>query len=303
MKAWWLAARPKTLTGAMIPVLLAGALLVHEGAMRHTGLWVCCLMFACLMQIAANLINDLFDFLKGSDREDRLGPERACAQGWITPRAMRWGIAVTLSLASLVGLCAVGVSYSFLPYRGLEYILLGALCIVFAFLYTTRLSYLGWGDALVLVFFGFVPVCGTYYLQTLSLSLHSVLASLISGIAIDALLMINNYRDRNQDRISGKRTVVVRYGEAFGLYAYLFIGIAVSVLSLILVLILLRDAQAIRLSALSIVLLAVYPALHWQTWKKMGRIRQGRALNAILGETSRNMFLMALCLCLIIVLL
>ena len=66
MKAWWLAARPKTLTGAMIPVLLAGALLVHEGAMRHTGLWVCCLMFACLMQIAANLINDLFDFLKGS---------------------------------------------------------------------------------------------------------------------------------------------------------------------------------------------------------------------------------------------
>lgn len=316
LKAWFLAARPKTLTGAAIPVLLAGALAVRVGAFAqhdladgavpfgstglHVALWVSCLLFACWMQIAANLINDLFDYLKGSDRDDRLGPERACAQGWITPGAMKTGIAVVLSVACVVGLLAVMHSRHYLPLCGMEYIVMGVLCVVFAFLYTTRLSYMGWGDALVLVFFGFVPVCGTYYMQTLNITTSAVLLSLIAGIAIDALLMINNYRDCEQDRISGKKTVVVRLGKAFGSRAYLAIGVVVTLLSVVLVC-LLPGFSLGRTSALLCLLLLVYLVLHVRTWQKMCRIGQGKALNIILGETSRNMFLMAICLSIVII--
>ena len=95
LKPWLLAARPKTLTGAMIPVILGSALAYHDGALKWS-LVICCALFAGFMQIAANMINDLYDFQKGTDREDRLGPARACAQGWITPKAMRKGIAVVL---------------------------------------------------------------------------------------------------------------------------------------------------------------------------------------------------------------
>ena len=104
-------------------------------------------------------INDLFDYRKGSDRKDRLGPERACAQGWISPRAMKRGIALITATACATGLCL-------LFYGGTELIVVGAVCVVFAFLYTAGpypLAYHGWGDGLVIVFFGFVPVGVTYY--------------------------------------------------------------------------------------------------------------------------------------------
>ena len=298
-KAWFLAARPKTLTGAMIPVFLGGAMAYREGA-RQWELWVCCLLFACLMQVVANFINDYFDFQKGTDRDDRLGPERACAQGWITPDAMKKGIAFTIFLACSVGLLAVAMSYQQLPWKGVEFVLLGAVCVVFAFLYTTRLSYLGWGDLLVLIFFGIVPVCGTYYLLTLHITLNAILLSIIAGIAIDALLMINNYRDREQDLISGKRTIVVRFGEKCGRYAYLLIGVVVTLLiGYLCWRTLLNDGNSLRYVFLALQL--VYPLLHFLTWRKMVRIFSGKALNKILGETSRNMFLMAILLSLALI--
>ena len=96
--AWFLAARPKTLTGAIIPVLLGSALAFSDGQFK-TAPALLCALFACGMQIAANFINDLFDFQKGTDRrEDRLGPQRACAEGWITPAAMKTGIGIALTL-------------------------------------------------------------------------------------------------------------------------------------------------------------------------------------------------------------
>ena len=310
-RAWILAARPKTLTGAIIPTLLAGALAYKEGAftqtvltnekawfsspLLHLMLWICCVLFACLMQVVANFINDLYDFQKGTDREDRLGPERACSQGWITPDAMKKGIVITIIVACMVGLISVAMSYKYLPWHGMEYILLGIACVLFAFLYTTRLSYMGWGDLLVLVFFGFVPVCGTYYLLTYHLSLNTVLLSLIAGIAIDALLMINNYRDREQDLVSGKNTIVVRYGERCGRYAYLMIGVVVTMLVVWLCCrTMLADRQ--RFVCVFLALQLVYPILHFITWRKMIRIFKGKALNKILGETSRNMFIMAILL-------
>ena len=100
--AWILAARPKTLTGAVIPVLIGSSLAFADGKFDIIPALLC-VLFACGMQIAANFINDLYDYLKGSDRADRLGPERACAQGWITPIAMKRGIAGTLIFSCLMG--------------------------------------------------------------------------------------------------------------------------------------------------------------------------------------------------------
>lgn len=299
-QAWLLATRPKTLTGALIPVILALAWAFRQGVLTNVTAALCCALFAAGMQVAANLINDLYDYLKGTDREDRLGPERACAQGWITPKAMRWGIAVTIILSCLVGLVALAVTWQQMPYRGLELVVLGLSSVLFAFLYTTRLSYLGWGDVLVILFFGFVPVCDTYYLQAFTLDLGILLLSLISGIAIDALLVINNYRDRDQDRISGKRTLVVRFGERFGSQHYLWVGIAVSLLILLLFALCYPLSLSACVAPLPVVL--IYVSLHVRTWKQMLRFHQGRALNQILGLTSRNMFLMSLLLALAVIL-
>lgn len=287
LKAWLLAIRPKTLTGAIIPVMMGTALALHDAAV-HWLPALSCLLFACAMQVAANFINDLYDFLKGTDRADRLGPERACAQGWITPQAMKRGIGVTLLVAAAAGLSVLCSVWDSLPYGGWELVMLGALCMLFAFLYTTLLSYKGWGDLLVLLFFGLVPVCGTYYVQCFTVTTDLLLASLMCGLAIDTLLVVNNYRDREQDALSGKRTLVVRFGEPFGRYLYLSLGAACWFIALILTLRGLLTTDQLVWAA------SPYLLLHITTWRKMVRIRQGRELNAILGETSRNMFLMGL---------
>ena len=276
-KAWILAARPKTLSAALIPVVLASALAASQGKFSLTPA-VLCVLFATFMQIAANFINDLFDFLKKTDRDDRLGPERACQQGWITPRAMRWGIAATLAVACACGLCL-------LPYGCWMLVGIGAACVVFAFLYTTLQSYCGFGDVLVWVFFGFVPVAGTYYVEAGSFCREVWLLSAACGLLIDTLLVLNNYRDREQDRLSGKRTLVVVLGERFGSLFYLLQGVAAYVL-------------VAFMSFEGNLWLAILPMLyllpHYLTWRKMTQIREGRALNRILGFTSRNMLTFAL---------
>ena len=288
-KAWLLAARPKTLTGAIIPVILGGALAYHDGVLNWP-LVICCALFSGFMQVAANMINDLYDFEKGTDREDRLGPERACAQGWITPKAMRYGIGVILCLASIAGLVALLLCWNSLPYHGIELLATGVVCIIFAFLYTYGLSYMGLGDLLVLVFFGLVPVCGTYYIQAHEITTPAILLGLIAGISIDALLVINNFRDREQDRISGKKTLVVLFGERFGLFHYMAIPIISCWLAILLCYFIGGRQLYFQLVGL------VYLSLHIYAWVKMREIRSGKALNHILGLTSRNMFIFALLL-------
>ena len=251
---------------------------------------ICC-VFASLMQIAANFINDLFDFQKGTDRrEDRLGPQRACAEGWITPTAMKTGIGIALTLSCLAGLAVLFTVWGQLPHGGWELVVLGVVCILFAFLYTTLLSYRGWGDVLVLVFFGFVPVCGTYYVQAYTLNMDVVVLSLVSGLAIDTLLMVNNYRDREQDVVSGKCTLVVRYGKKFGENMYLALGTAAVLLCFWFV-------YTGKLTPLEFIWApCVYLYMHALTWRKMIQIGSGKKLNSILGETSRNMLFLGLLL-------
>ena len=274
IKAWILAARPKTLAAAATPVLLGCALAYTDGAFQ----WIpalLCFLFAFSMQIDANFINDYYDFLKGSDREDRLGPERACAQGWITLSAMKKGMIITTLLSCIWGLLL-------LKYCGLEMIPVGMLCVLFAFLYTAGpypLAYHGWGDVLVIVFFGFVPVGCTYYTMAHDWTWNVTIACAACGLVSDLLLMLNNYRDREQDKISGKRTLVVRFGEPAGRWAYLILGIlAVGLCSF----------YAFNGYLLASLLPMVFLIPHFTTWREMVRIFQGKALNGVLGKTARN---------------
>ena len=184
--------------------------------------------------------------------------------------------------------CLIGSSLLF--YAGWELIIVGLLCVLFAFLYTTGpypLSYNGWGDILVIVFFGFVPVGGTYYVQALTWTTDTTIASLICGLLIDTLLVVNNYRDREADARSGKRTVIVRFGEKFGSYLYLMLGMTASLLCF-------WFLFEGHLYAALLPLLYLIP--HFLTWKRMVRIHSGKKLNSILGETSRNMLLMGILL-------
>lgn len=289
LKAWILAARPKTLTGAAVPVMIgiACAVAMYGWCGIRVVPAVLCMLFALIMQVDANFINDYFDFMKGTDDEQRLGPKRACAQGWITVSAMRSGLFLTTLLACIVGLPLV-------YYGGWEMIMVGLACIVFCFLYTISFSYIGLGDLLVLVFFGIVPVCMTYWLTAPPTALTSipfavVLMSIACGLIIDTLLVVNNYRDIENDRRAGKLTLIVRIGERGGLVLYLMLGLVGTILAIVGVVLLdWHDGQWTQS------LLIIYTPFHTWAFNEMRYIRKGAELNRVLGMTARNMFIFGL---------
>lgn len=281
VRAWLLAARPKTLSGAAVPVMIGVALAwvdvpSYIDAEFSWTAALLCLLFSFAMQIDANFINDFFDFANGTDdAETRLGPRRACAQGWVKLDSMKKAIALTTCTACVIGLPLV-------YYGGLEMILVGIACVIFAFLYTTFFSYQGLGDLLVLVFFGIVPVCCTYYVQLHVVTAQVFLASLACGLVIDALLIVNNFRDRDNDRLAGKNTIIVRLGAKAGLQLYVGVGLAAIILG---------GTFWMNGHILASLLPLLYLMLHLFTYLKMKRIYQGKALNLILGETARNIFI------------
>jgi len=286
LSAWILAVRPYSLGNSVILVFVGTALACSEGSFRPVPALLC-LLFAVLMQCTANLVNDLVDFQKGADRPDRLGPDRAFAKGYITLKAMKAGIAAfTLAAAATgIGILAEAVQHSPLRYGGWELVAAGAACLVAAYLYTAgpwSLAYNGLGDIAVILFFGVIPVGFTCYLQTGTWSWTTTLASLACGLVIDTMLWINNFRDRDEDAASNKRTVVVRFGATFGRQGYLLLGLAAIGCCLAL-------AAAGRMWAALLPL--PYLALHIATWRRMVRIDHGEALNVCLGETARNIWI------------
>lgn len=285
LRAWVLAARPKTLTGAAVPVMIGVALAYIDAQEYETDVfswWAAalCLLFALIMQVDANFVNDFFDYVNGNDdTSTRLGPLRACTQGWVKPDSMKKAIALTTCIACVVGLPLVW-------WGGLEMMLIGVLCVVFCFLYTTHLSYLGLGDALVLLFFGIVPVTMTYYVQLHTVTWQVFTASVACGLVIDGLLLVNNYRDRDNDRRDEKMTLVVKIGARRAEWVYLGVGVTAVLLGLVF------WASG---HVLAFVLPFIYLVLHIFTWLKMKRIHAGRQLNECLGETARNILIYGLC--------
>lgn len=281
-RAWILAVRPYSLGASAIPVLVGSALAFTDGGF-HPVPALLCLVFALLMQCTANLVNDLWDFLKGADLPDRLGPDRAFAKGYITLPAMKTGIGL-FTLAA----CAVGGGLLF--YGGWELILVGFVCVVFAYFYTAGpypLAYHGLGDVAVIIFFGLIPAGFTYYIQTGTWSWEVVVAALACGLVIDTMLMVNNFRDREEDERCNKRTIVVCLGAGVGRWGYFALGTGAVALCLSLL------AGGLVWAGL---LPLIYLIFFLRTWRKMVRIDHGDELNICLGETARNMLLFGLLL-------
>jgi 1,4-dihydroxy-2-naphthoate octaprenyltransferase len=283
VKAWLLATRPKTLSAAAVPVMIGTAFAWRNTSEQFN--WIpaiLCLLFAWIMQIDSNLVNDYFDFKKGNDDETRLGPKRACSEGWITSDAMVWGILITTLLGCMTGIPLI-------LYGGLEMVMVGIACVVFCFLYTTLFSYHGLGDILVLLFFGIIPVCCTHYV---CMPLHQqiptgevIASSIACGLAIDALLIVNNYRDIDNDRSNGKITLAVRLGESKTRRLYESIGYIAAGIMIILVFIDLYQTDKL-IPTYAIYL--IYIILHRQSYQEMKRINKGAKLNQVLGLTARN---------------
>lgn len=286
VKAWLLATRPKTLSAAAVPVMIGTAFAWRNTSEQFN--WIpaiLCLLFAWIMQIDSNLVNDYFDFKKGNDDETRLGPKRACSEGWITSDAMVWGILITTLLGCITGIPLI-------LYGGLEMVMVGIACVVFCFLYTTLFSYHGLGDILVLLFFGIIPVCCTYYV---CMPLHQqiptaevIASSIACGLAIDALLIVNNYRDIDNDRSNGKITLAVRLGESKTRRLYESIGYIAAGIMIILVFI---DLYQIDKVIPTYAIYLIYIILHRQSYKEMKRINKGAKLNQVLGLTARNILI------------
>lgn len=289
VKAWLLATRPKTLSAAAVPVMIGTAFAWRNTSEQFN--WIpaiLCLLFAWIMQIDSNLVNDYFDFKKGNDGETRLGPKRACSEGWITSDAMVWGILITTLLGCMTGIPLI-------LYGGLEMVMVGIACVVFCFLYTTLFSYHGLGDILVLLFFGIIPVCCTYYV---CMPLHQqiptgevIASSIACGLAIDALLIVNNYRDIDNDRSNSKITLAVRLGESKTRRLYESIGYIAAGIMIILVFF---DLYQIDKLIPTYALYLIYIILHRQSYKEMKRINKGAKLNQVLGLTARNILVFGL---------
>jgi 1,4-dihydroxy-2-naphthoate octaprenyltransferase len=215
LRAWVLAARPATLTVAVVPVIVGTAVASVTGG-AHTWPALAALFGAMWIQIGTNFANDVFDYEKGADTAERLGPTRATQAGLLTPRQTRGGMIVSFVLASLAGVYLVGVG-------GWPVVAIGVFSIASGIAYTGGpwpLGYNGLGDVFVMLFFGFVAVCGTVYVQTLQVPPLAWLASIPVGAIATAVLVVNNTRDFEQDRKVGKKTLVARFGRSFGIAEY-----------------------------------------------------------------------------------
>jgi 1,4-dihydroxy-2-naphthoate octaprenyltransferase len=222
---WILASRPKTLLASVVPVMVGTALAINVGEFN---LLVTLIALVCslLIQTGTNFTNDLYDYLRGADKTSRKGPVRVLASGLITVKEMKAGIFITFLSSFLLGLYLVYVG-------GLIILVIGTLSIIAGLAYTAGpypLAYKGLGDIFVFMFFGLIGTMGTFYLQTNEISLAAFLSSIPVGSLITNILVVNNYRDIEEDKIAGKNTLAVKLGKTFTQYQFIFL-ITVSFLT------------------------------------------------------------------------
>ncbi len=274
LKILFLTARPKTLGASIAPVLMGTALAIRSGEFHFLSA-ISALIGAMFIQILTNYANDYFDFFKGADKENRLGPVRATSAGWLTPKQMRICLIVLVILSLIPG--------AYLIYRGgIPILIIGVVSLVLAFAYTAGplpLAYLGLGDIFVLIFFGPVAVLGTYYVQSLQVSLEGLLAGISAGCFSVAILTVNNYRDIDNDRNAGKRTLAVRFGKRFAEVEYGF-ALLVSVLVIPLLLTIVKNGQKDMLFLIIFILPALYLV------RAMVRLKRSE-LNLLLANTTK----------------
>ena len=281
IKIWIECARLRTLPVSVAGVIMASGIAV----LYHRFEWLpalLCFAFAVLAQVVSNFANEYYDFLRGTDKKGRVGPRRGVTEGDITP-----GLLLRATIGTLAVACAVGCGL--IPFGGWWLIPVGILIAVFAFAYSAGpypLSYHGLGDVAVLVFFGLVPVNLTFYLQAGYFAPLTILASVTIGLMGVNVLLVNNYRDVDDDREAHKRTTVVIFGRKVASAAYLINGyVGISLLAP------LWFAAPLWVLAVP----ALYLVLHTVTWNRLTH-SDGAALNPLLGATARNMLIFAVLL-------
>ncbi len=270
------AIRPRTLLASVGPVTLA---LAYSYKLFHTLNFInaaLCLFCAVLLQISSNLINDYFDGIKGTDLE-RQGPKRVTASGDLSPKQVKVAFIITMSLSFLFGMALIIDG-------GLTILILGLVCMLFAYLYTGGpfpLSYLALGEILALVFFGPIPVWGTVFLQNQEFQGDALYLGLIPGCLSWSIMAVNNLRDRQTDKKAGKVTLansnpemMARFIPMMGIIGCLMVSVFFF-----------------KHFTVALILLAL---LFYPTWLRIlaGPIDQG--LNACLGQTAKFLFLICL---------
>jgi len=215
LKVWIQATRPKTLTAALVPVMVGTALAVRHGVARPLPAFAA-LAGAMLIQVGTNLTNDYYDFKKGADTAERVGPQRVTQAGLVAPARVLGAALASFGLAVAVGLYLAWVG-------GWPIVAIGVASVLSGYAYTGGpfpLGYNGLGDLFVMIFFGFVAVCGTYYVQALTLPWVAAVVAVPVGAIGTALIVVNNLRDADTDARVGKRTLAVRFGKAFARAEY-----------------------------------------------------------------------------------
>ncbi len=211
LKHAWLALRPHTLSISITPVLVGTSLAWAETGRFHWFTGLAAMIAALLIQAGTNLHNDAADFERGADPPDRLGPPRATARAWFTAAQIRRGAHLCFASAFLVGIYLAWVG-------GWPIVIVGLLSLLAGYAYTggpRPIAYGAGGELFVFLFFGLVAVLGSYYIQTLALTLNGLAAASSVGVLAAAILLVNNYRDLETDRRARKLTLVHQLGETF----------------------------------------------------------------------------------------
>ena len=271
IKNWISASRPRTLPTSVAPVILATTY-AWQAEKINWKVFIICMLFALAAQIASNFANDYFDFKHGSDKPNRVGPRRAVASGDIQPQTMLRATIITLAIAAVLGCMLI-------PIGSWPLVVLGAIIILFALAYSAGpypLSYHGLGEVTVFIFFGIVPVTATYWLQTSEVSMSVVIGAAVMGLLSSNILLVNNYRDYETDKIDGKRTSVVILGRKFAIVTYLVNGILATIM--------------LCTSYVGVAFALLFLFLHIKTWLGL-KNSEGTALNAYIGLTARNQLL------------
>jgi 1,4-dihydroxy-2-naphthoate octaprenyltransferase len=279
MQIWLAATRPRTLPAAVAPVLVGSALAWRDGKFDGAAAGLC-LAFAVLVQIGTNFANDYYDFVNGADTAARVGPRRAVASGLIAPATMKGAMWAVFAAAFLSGLALVAWGGPWLIAVGVASILCGVAYTGGPF----PLGYHGLGDLFVFLFFGLVAVGATYFVQAGTVTADAWLAAVPIGLLAANILVVNNYRDVETDRVAGKRTLVVRFGRRFARAQFAGSLAASLVVPFIF---LARGHHAASLLPLLLTPLA---------WKHVGRLRDSKTpseLIALLGDTGRLLALYA----------
>ena len=287
IKPWIEAMRLRTLPVSAAGVIAAAGCAAHYGSFKPLP-WTICLIFAVMAQIVSNFANEYFDFRNGLDRKGRDGFRRGVTEGDITPAAMR-----NATFGLLAATCAVGCSLIF--WGGWWLVFVGIAIALFAIAYSAGpypLSHHGLGDIAVVIFFGIVPVIMTTYIQTGSWEMIPVTlpVSVAVGLMGANVLIVNNYRDMDDDRAVGKRTLAVVIGRRGMSSLYLANGFMAVILTL---------PEWVAAARMGWLCPCVYLILHVALYTRLVRSR-GEALNPLLGMTSCLMMLYAVMFTLVV---